>query len=97
MSASLTAFTDERLRDPRERARQPMEQATWHGGTIGHLTWRERHVLALLCQRQTNTEIAEGLFVSTRTVETHVANILKKLGVANRREAGTIAIRHGLV
>jgi DNA-binding NarL/FixJ family response regulator len=39
------------------------------------LTRREREVLALLCQRLGNPEIAETLYVSTRTVESHVATI----------------------
>jgi non-specific serine/threonine protein kinase len=61
------------------------------------LTRREQEILALLCQRQTDAEIAERLFLSRRTVSTHVRNILGKLGVVNRREAAALAARHGLV
>jgi non-specific serine/threonine protein kinase len=61
------------------------------------LTYREQEVLALLCQRQTDAEIAAGLFVSKRTVEHHVSSILTKLGAANRRQAAAIAVRQGLV
>jgi DNA-binding CsgD family transcriptional regulator/tetratricopeptide (TPR) repeat protein len=57
------------------------------------LTLREREVLSLLCARQTNLEIAGHLFLSTRTVESHVRNILGKLGAGNRREAAAIAAR----
>lgn len=64
--------------------------------TIG-LTFREQDVLALLCQRLTDAEIADALFVSRRTVHSHVANVLAKLGVANRREAAALAARRGLV
>jgi DNA-binding NarL/FixJ family response regulator len=64
---------------------------------MAQLTWREQDVLALLCQRLTNPEIAERLFISAKTTEHHVGNILAKLGAANRREAAAIAVRHGLV
>jgi DNA-binding NarL/FixJ family response regulator len=57
------------------------------------LTPRERAVLACLHLRHTNQEIALHLSVSPRTVESHVARILEKLGAANRREASVIAVR----
>jgi predicted ATPase/DNA-binding CsgD family transcriptional regulator len=60
------------------------------------LTRRERDVLQLLCQRMTDPEIAEALFISTRTASNHVASILSKLGAANRREAAHLAARTGL-
>jgi ATP/maltotriose-dependent transcriptional regulator MalT len=61
------------------------------------LTRREQEVLGLLCQRYSNPEIADQLFIGTRTVEFHVANIIGKLGADNRREAAAIAARLGLV
>lgn len=63
---------------------------------LSDLTRRERDVLALLCQRLTDAEIAERFFLSTRTIEHHVSSILAKLGVANRRDAAAIAARLGL-
>jgi DNA-binding CsgD family transcriptional regulator len=55
------------------------------------LTRREAEVLDLLAGHHTNQEIADQLFLGVRTVETHVANVLAKLGAASRREAVTIA------
>jgi DNA-binding CsgD family transcriptional regulator len=57
------------------------------------LTPREREILELLCARHTNAEIADHLFLSTRTVESHVRNVLGKLGAGNRRDAAAIAAR----
>ncbi|MFN8677709.1 MAG: LuxR C-terminal-related transcriptional regulator [Thermomicrobiales bacterium] len=62
-----------------------------------HLTRREQEILVLLCQRRTNAEIAEQLFIGQRTVATHVANLLSKLGAANRREAAAIAMQWALI
>ena len=61
------------------------------------LTRREREILGLLCQRLTDPEIAEQLFISPYTASKHVSNVLGKLGVANRRQAAAFAARHGLV
>jgi DNA-binding NarL/FixJ family response regulator len=54
-------------------------------------------VLALLCHRLTDREIAHQLCIGTRTVESHVACILTKLHAGNRREAAAVAICLGLV
>jgi DNA-binding CsgD family transcriptional regulator len=61
------------------------------------LTARESEVLHLLVGRQTDQEIADGLYISRRTVSQHVSRILGKLGVNNRREAAAVAVRLGLV
>lgn len=60
------------------------------------LTVRELEVLGLVAAGMTNGEIAEELLVSVRTVDTHVSNILTKLGVSTRSGATAYAYRHGL-
>lgn len=54
---------------------------------LGTLTTREVQVLHFLTEGLTDREIAESLTVSPRTVETHVSNVLHKLGARNRAEA----------
>jgi DNA-binding NarL/FixJ family response regulator len=54
---------------------------------LGALSPREREVLRLLSEGLTDREIGEVLTISTRTVETHVSSVLRKLGVRNRAEA----------
>jgi DNA-binding CsgD family transcriptional regulator len=60
----------------------------------GGLTAREQEVLELLGQALSNADIAARLFISRRTAEHHVSNILAKLGLASRAEATAFAIRH---
>jgi len=64
---------------------------------LGELTRRETEVLALLGQGLTNAQIAERLFISTKTAGHHVSNILAKLQLTNRSEAAAFAFRSGLV
>ena len=61
------------------------------------LTNREVEVLRLIAAGLTNKEIGEKLFISTKTVNTHVRNILEKVGASNRAEASVYAMRNGLV
>ncbi|CAI3375727.1 response regulator transcription factor [Enterococcus cecorum] len=61
------------------------------------LTKREREVLDLIAQGKSNQEIAEILFITLKTVKTHVSNILAKLGVEDRTQAAIYAFKHGLV
>jgi predicted ATPase/DNA-binding CsgD family transcriptional regulator len=61
------------------------------------LTERERAVLRLLVDGRSSREIAAALFISHRTVTTHVTNILNKLGVNSRSAAVAAALRHELV
>jgi ATP/maltotriose-dependent transcriptional regulator MalT len=60
------------------------------------LTDRELEVLRLLAEGRTNRQIGEELFITAKTASVHVSNILGKLGVTNRAEAGAAAHRLGL-
>ena len=60
------------------------------------LTEREREVAALIVQGKTNREIADTLFVGVRTVETHISNILFKLGYTSRAQIASWATEKGL-
>jgi len=61
------------------------------------LTNREIDVLQCLAQGLSNQEIARKLSISTRTVTTHVRNILEKLRLDNRTQAALYAVEHGFV
>ena len=63
----------------------------------GSLSPREREVLQLVTQGQTNREIAQNLTVSVSTVKIHVEHILAKLGVSDRTQAAVRAIELGLL
>lgn len=60
------------------------------------LTAREREIAGLVAAGRSNRDIAEHLVLSERTVETHVRNVLTKLGLANRTQVASWAIRTGL-
>ena len=61
------------------------------------LTEREKEVLRLIAQGQSNKQIAHQLVIAEKTVRTHVSNILGKLGGQSRTQATLYAIRTGLV
>jgi DNA-binding NarL/FixJ family response regulator len=61
------------------------------------LTPRELEVVKLIAEAYTNKQIAETLKVSEKTVESHRANLLSKLGMRDRVELARYAIRRGLV
>lgn len=63
------------------------------GSPFASLSPREREVLALVAEGQTNKAIAETLFVSPNTVKTHVASLLNKMNAGSRTELATLATR----
>ncbi|HYW84933.1 MAG TPA: response regulator transcription factor, partial [Spirochaetia bacterium] len=60
------------------------------------LTSREREVLSCLGRGLSNKLIAEELFISEKTVKTHVGNVLAKLDLADRTQAALFAVKRGL-
>lgn len=79
-------------------ATEALIHATRHQQAVGKdLTDREREVLALLAKGFSNAEIADQLSLSLATIKFHLANIYSKLGVNNRVEAVTIALRNNLI
>ncbi len=67
------------------------------GSTAGsELTGRELDVARLVARGMTNGEIAQQLYISRKTVSTHVSHILAKLGMASRTEVAAWAVREGL-
>ena len=60
------------------------------------LTPREREIVARVAEGMSNRQIAEQLFVSERTVETHVSHVLAKLGANTRTDIATWALTSGL-
>ena len=63
---------------------------------LANLTPREVEVLRLLAVGRTNREIADALFLSSRTVQVHITHILTKTHADNRTAAAAFALRHGL-
>jgi two-component system response regulator DevR len=60
------------------------------------LSEREMEVLAQVAMGKSNAQIAESLFLAEKTVRNHVSAILLKLGLSNRVEAATYAVRHDI-
>lgn len=65
--------------------------------TLGDLTRREEEILSLVAKGLSNKEIANQLFISVKTVETHKTHILEKLGLRNTAELVKYAIKNKLV
>ncbi|MDE3092101.1 MAG: helix-turn-helix transcriptional regulator, partial [Chloroflexota bacterium] len=63
---------------------------------FGGLTEREREVAALVAQGKSNREIADTLVVGERTVETHVGNILSKLGFTSRAQIAAWSVEKAM-
>jgi len=99
LSAVQTAARGEPIMDPSQllslietavAQRHEWREAEYR---LGKLTHRERQILSLLAEGMRNEHIGNELFISPRTVETHVQNILRKLQVHSKLEAVAFASR----
>lgn len=77
---------DQELRALGKRVQRRTARAARGAVGVESLTAREREVALLVVDRMTNPQIAEDLFLSPKTVETHLRNIMRKLGVSSRVE-----------
>jgi DNA-binding NarL/FixJ family response regulator len=64
---------------------------------ISDLTKREKEVLNELAKGKSNKEIASSLFITEKTVKTHVSNILAKLQLSDRTQAALYAVKNGYI
>jgi len=67
------------------------------GESLAGLTPREREVLTGLGHGWSNARLADELFVSEKTIKTHVSAVLRKLGLNDRTQAALFAVKSGLV
>jgi DNA-binding NarL/FixJ family response regulator len=89
--ALLAPAVTRRLVDRYTRGRpQPVRR------DLGQLTPRELDVLRLIASGLSNAEISAELFISETTVKTHVARVLRKLGLRDRVQAVVVAYESGL-
>ena len=101
-AAELDALGAVRHRDAAERELRRLGQRNLHrrtragrpGGTgIETLTERELQIARLVVDRRTNPQIAAELFLSQKTVETHIRNLFGKLDVSSRVEIARVVER----
>ncbi|MFC5262722.1 AAA family ATPase [Kribbella qitaiheensis] len=85
---SLARSARVNLREP-----VPLEVAPGAPPALANLTDREKQILTYLVAGRSNTEIANELVISDKTVSVHVSNILRKTGTSTRLEAAALAAR----
>jgi two-component system response regulator NreC len=94
VEAVRAAFAGERYLNPRLGARVAAEPPP---GPPDGLSPRELEILRMIALGHTNAQVADELFLSVRTVETHRAHIQQKLGLTDRSELVRYALDKGLV
>jgi LuxR family maltose regulon positive regulatory protein len=89
------AYIDSILKILRDEGLQPVAPISSASESLIPLTRRELDILELLAAGKSNQEIAQDRVLTLNTVKKHVANILSKLGVANRTQAVMLAKKQG--
>lgn len=74
-----------------------MKRAKNYNESMQQLTGREQEVLSYLAKGYTNREVAEKLYVSIKTIESHRAKIMEKLNLQTRHELVKYAIKNGFL
>ena len=97
-NAIRATFRGETVLEP-EVTGKMMERMSRRNEPVLHedLTNREDEILLLISEGKSNQEIADELFITLKTVKTHVSNILSKLDVEDRTQAAIYAFKHGIV
>ncbi|EAX48926.1 two component transcriptional regulator, LuxR family [Thermosinus carboxydivorans Nor1] len=86
---------DETIRRGEKKKQESAVQPARRGEE--RLTYRELEVLQLVAQGLSNSEIAQKLYLSEKTVKNHLTNIFRKINVTDRTQALIYAIRHKIV
>ena len=101
LNESLAISTELGMRPLVERVQERLDRARTGDAETpsypGGLSQREVEVLRLVAQGKSNREIGEELGISEGTARRHVSNIYQKIGVNNRSEATSYALREGLL
>lgn len=96
--AIRATYQGERVLEPEVTTKMMDQLANRHRHVLHEeLTNREQEILLLIAQGMSNQEIADELFITLKTVKTHVSNILAKLEVEDRTQAAIYAFKHGLI
>lgn len=91
----VSKLLDETIRRGEKKKQEPAVQPARRGEE--RLTYRELEVLQLVAQGLSNSEIAQKLYLSEKTVKNHLTNIFRKINVTDRTQALIYAIKHKIV
>jgi DNA-binding CsgD family transcriptional regulator len=100
-ASELTENATRELAEMRSGGRADPDMTSTQVGAVRGSLWdavspREREVVQLLAAGAGNPEIARRLYISRRTVESHVASVMRKLGAINRTQIAIIAAQRGI-